>query len=177
MNVSATYHRSAQVFGLCGLLLALAIAAGCGPKPAASSATAKPKTEAPKTNSMAAQTTLSNEFTSDFDETLLAPKGKDPFYPTSTRRNPVPVVSIQAPAHVEPVLVLKAIIPSSKHSEAVINNAILEVGEQQRIPTPPNGHALVQCLEIGSNYVVIKIAGEAGTKRLVMEQRKGIDVK
>ena len=172
MNLSTIGPRGAQVPALCGLFLALWIAAGCGPK-APPPALSKPKTEAPKTNAVAAaQTNLSDQYASVFED-LPPQKGKDPFFPASHRRDPAPEAAPEAKAnaHVEPVLALKAVIRTSKHSQAVINNEIFEAGEEQSVRVP-NGHVRVRCIEIGSNYVLIQVAGEAEPKRLLMEQKK-----
>jgi hypothetical protein len=172
MNLSTTCRRGAQVPALCGLLLALLIAAGCGPK-AAPPAPSKPKTEAPKTNAVAAtQTNLSDQYASVFED-LPPQKGKDPFFPASHRRDPAPeaVTEANPNAHVEPVLVLKAVIRTSKHSQAVINNEFFEAGEEQSVRVP-YGHVRIRCIDIGSNYVLIQVAGEAEPKKLMIEQKK-----
>jgi hypothetical protein len=172
MNLSTICRRGTPVSALCGLFLALLIVSGCSPK-APPAAPSKPKAEAPKANAGAvAQTNLSDQYTSVFED--LAPqKGKDPFFPASHRRDPAPEVVSEANAtvHVEPVLVLRAVIRTSKHSQAVINNEIFETGEVQPVRVP-NGRVRVRCIEIGSNYVLIQVEGEAEPKRLVMEQKK-----
>ena len=71
----------------------------------------------------------------------------------------------------EAALALKAVIGTSKHSQAVINNEIFEAGEEQPVRVP-NGHVRVRCIEIGGNYVLVQVEGEAGPKRLLMEQKK-----
>ena len=135
MSLSTICYRGAQVPALCGLFLAFLIAAGCGPK-SPPPAPPKPKTEAPKTNAVAvAQTNLSDEYASVF-ENLPPQKGKDPFFPSSHRRNPAPEAVPGANAHVDAALVLKAVIRTSKHSQAVINNEIFEAGEEQSVPRP-----------------------------------------
>ncbi len=170
MSLSTTSRRGAQVPALCGLFLALLIAAGCGPK-APPPAPPKPKTEAPKTNAVAvAPANLSDQYTSVFED-LPPQKGRDPFFPASRRRAPAPEAGSEANAHVEAVLVLKAIIGAGKHSEAAINNEILEAGEEQSVRVP-NGHVRVKCIEIGTNNVLIQVEWEAGPKRLFMEQKK-----
>ena len=172
MNLSTICRRGTPVSALCGLFLALLIVSGCSPK-APPAAPSKPKAEAPKANAGAvAQTNLSDQYTSVFED-LPPQKGKDPFFPASHRRDPAPeaVSGANANAHVEPVLVLKAIIRTSKHSQAVINNDIFEAGEEQSVRVP-NGHVRVRCIEIGGNYVLIQVAGEAEPKRLLMEQKK-----
>ena len=172
MNFSTTGRRGAQVPVLCGLFLALWIAAGCGSK-APPPAPSKPKTEAPKTKAGAvAPTNLSDQYVSVFED-LPPQKGKDPFFPASHRRDVAPEATAEANANapVEPVLVVKAIIRTSKHSQAVINNEIFEAGEAQPVRVP-NGQVRVRCIEVGSNYVLIQVAGEAEPKRLIMEQKK-----
>ncbi len=170
MSLSTICYRGAQVPALCGLFLAFLIAAGCGPK-SPPPAPPKPKTEAPKTNAVAvAQTNLSDEYASVF-ENLPPQKGKDPFFPSSHRRDPAPEAVPGANAHVDAALVLKAVIRTSKHSQAVINNEIFEAGEEQSVRVP-NGHVRVRCIEIGGNYVLIQVEGEAEPKRLLMEQKR-----
>ena len=170
MSVPTICRRGAQVPVLCGLCLALLIATGCGPK-AAAPAPAKPKAEASQTNALAAaQTNAGVEHISVF-ENLLPPSGKDPFFPDSHRRDPKIATSAQTGAPVDAVLVLKAIIRTSKHSQAVINNEIMEAGEEQPVRVP-NGHVRVRCIEIGDDYVLIQVEGEAEPKRLMMAQKK-----
>jgi len=176
MRFLKTSQCGARNFSLCGLLLALSITAGCGGKPAAAPVAAKPKAAAPKTNSVVEETNVSAKYVSDFEENLLAPKGRDPFFPASSRRNPVPVAV--APTHVDPVLELTAVIRLGKRGQAVINHSSLEVGEQLSIRTPPENRLMVvRCLDIGDDYADIQVQGEAGPRRLVMKKRKGIESK
>ena len=149
--------------------MALTIMAGCGAKPAATPAATAPKPAAPKTNAVVAVVN-SNEFVSVFEDELLPPKGKDPFYPASTRRNPVVPVSTSL-VHVDPVLVLKAVIRTSKHSQAVVNNSFMEVGEPPQSIRVLNSHVMARCLEIGDDYIIIQVEGEQ-PKRLQMEKKK-----
>jgi hypothetical protein len=177
MTLSDTFRCSARGFAMCGLLFALAIGAGCGGKAAAPPPSDKPKTQASKTNSVAAQATLSNEYVSVFDGNPLGPKdGRDPFYPDSKRPYPKAVVP-NVVVHKDPLLVLKAVIRTSKQSQALINNAILEVGEKPQSIRTADGRAMVTCLEIGDNYAVVQVEGEAGPRRLEMEKKKGIERK
>ena len=114
-------------------------------------------------------TNMAVEYVSVFQD--LPPQvGRDPFFPISHRRDPVPAITA-APVHVEPVLVLKAIMRTSTHSEAVINNEVMERGEEEAIRVP-NGHIRVKCLEIGEDYVLVQVDGEAEPKKLSMEQKK-----
>jgi hypothetical protein len=163
-------RRGAPVPGWCGLVLALVLAAGCSPHGAAPSAPAKAKTEA-KANSLAgAQTNLSGEYASVFED-LPAQKGQDPFFPYSHRRDPKIEALPELNVRVDPVLVLKAIIRTHGHSQAVINNDVFEMGEEQSVRVP-NGHVGVRCIKISQDYVVIQVDGEAEPKRLLMDQKK-----
>ncbi|MGP8198821.1 MAG: hypothetical protein ACLQU4_04890 [Limisphaerales bacterium] len=171
MNCLTTYRRGAQVSALCGLVLALVIAAGCGPKPPPP-APAKPKAETPKTMPAAVvPADLAGQYESVFED-LPPPRGRDPFFPMSHRRDPVrtaTAVEAQAGgAPVEPTLTLKAVIG---HGQAVINNVIFEPGEEQPVRIP-NGHVRVRCISIAGNSVLVQVEGDAGPKRLFMEQKK-----
>ncbi len=171
MRLSSTGRRSAQVPVLCGLLLTLCLAAGCSRGLASAPAPGKSKSEAAKTNALAgAQTNLSADYTSVFED-LPPHNGKDPFFPASHRRDPAPEAVSEAGMHVDPVLLLKAIVRTSKHGQAVINNQIFEAGEEQPVRVP-NGHVKVKCIEISNDYVLIQVEGEAEPKRLLMEQKK-----
>jgi hypothetical protein len=169
MNFSTICRRGPQVSALCGLSLALLTGTGCGPT-APPPAPAKPNTEAPKTAAAPAQANLSQDYTSVFDD-LPPQRGKDPFFPASHRRDPMPEAATEANVPVEATLVLKAVIRTSRHSQAVINNEIFETGEEEPVRVP-NGHVRVRCIEIGADYVLIQVEGEAEPKRLTMEQKK-----
>jgi hypothetical protein len=150
--------------------LALVIAAGCGPT-APPPAPAKPKAEAPKAVAEAtAPANLAEQYVSVFED-LPPPRGRDPFFPGSHRREPVhSAVEPQGEggAPVEPVLSLKAVIG---RGQAVINNVIFEPGEVQPVRVP-NGHVRVRCITISSNSVLVQVEGDTGPKRLFMEQKK-----
>ncbi|MGD0815859.1 MAG: hypothetical protein ABSA83_19880 [Verrucomicrobiota bacterium] len=170
MNCITLSSRGAQISALCGLVLALVIAAGCGPT-APPSAPAKPKVEAPQMAAApAAPANLAEQYNSVFED-LPPPKGKDPFFPMSHRREPVRATAesqADGGAPVEPVLSLKAVIG---RGQAVINNVIFEPGEEQPVRVP-NGHVRVRCINIASNSVLVQVEGDAGPKRLFMEQKK-----
>jgi hypothetical protein len=105
-------------------------------------------------------------------EELMPPKGKDPFFPNSHRRDPVPVVMTRPdrPAPPASELVLKGVVGSPAHRLALINNAILEVGEEDSVRVP-GGHVRVKCLEIGEDYAVVRAEGEAQPKRLELNKK------
>ena len=129
------------------------------------------KPVASRTNSLASGTNkLSAQYVSVF-ENLMPPKGKDPFFPNSHRRDPVPVMA--APADRPPPsseLVLKGIVGAPNHRMAVINNAILEVGESGAVRVP-SGHMRIKCLEIGGDFAVIQVEGEIQPKRLMLNKK------
>jgi hypothetical protein len=174
MSFSATYRRRVQVLILGGWVAGLAAITGCGPQPATPPNKAKAQAQPAATNAVvAAETNVAAEYVSVFED-LPSPKGRDPFYPYSHRRDPAAPVVAGSPGGpervVDPVLVLKAIIHTRTHSQAVINNEILEVGETGPVRVP-NGKIKVTCLEIGADYVLIRVAGEAGSKKLMMEKK------
>lgn len=168
MSIFPTYRRGAPVFGLGGLLAALFMA-GCGPKPAPSALAAT--NSITRTNVVAVTSTnLPDESTNSVFEDLLPPKGRDPFYPNSRRRVPSAVVTTEA-VRADPVLVLKSIIRSHKHGEAVINDQILEEGEKPESVSVPNGHVMVRCIKVFNDYVEIQVDG-GETQKLSLDEKK-----
>jgi hypothetical protein len=81
----------------------------------------------------------------------------------------VPVAA--SDVHEEPVFVLKGILRTRTLSQAVINNQVLETGEEELVRVP-SGHVRVRCLQIGNDYVLIQVEGESEPKRLTMDQKK-----
>jgi hypothetical protein len=105
-------------------------------------------------------------------EEMMPPKGRDPFFPNSRRREPA---AHETPPRDKPVaaeLALKGIVGSPSHRLAVINSAILELNEEAMVRLPDGGRARVRCVEIGQDYAVIKVEGEPQPKRLELN-RKG----
>jgi hypothetical protein len=130
-----------------------------------------PKAATANTNSAVA-TPASTEYASVFED-LMPPKGRDPFFPNSHRRDPVPVVATareRTPAAFD--LVLKGVVGTRSHRMAVINGATLELNEEASVRLPDGRHARLRCLEIGENYVVIKVEGELQPKRLELSKKE-----
>jgi hypothetical protein len=112
---------------------------------------------------------LSAEYVSVFED-LTPPKGRDPFFPDSHRRDPVPVLAPSAdrpPAAAD--LVLKGIVGTRDHRMAVINSTILEAGESGSVRVA-GGRVKVKCMEIGEDSAVIQVAGEIQPKRLELKK-------
>ncbi len=106
-------------------------------------------------------------------EDLLPPKGRDPFFPDSHRREPAPPPVVVAAAHKAAVasdLLLKGIVGSATHRLAVVNSQILEVGEEAPVRLP-SGQVRVKCVEIGEDYAIVQVEGEARPQRLEMEKK------
>jgi hypothetical protein len=165
-------QRSAKV-ALCwaGVGIIACLAQGC--KPAAKPAAAKPIAIAAKSNLPLPAVGASDAYVSVFED-LPPSKGKDPFYPDSHRREPAPPpAAVAAAAHKAPLasdLLLKGIVGSATHRLAIINNEILEVGEESPVRVP-NGQVRVRCVEIGDDYVIINVDGEARSQRLEMAKK------
>jgi hypothetical protein len=142
--------------------------AACKPKIAPSG---PPKASATKTNLLVSVTNKpSMEYVSVFLE-QMPPKGRDPFFPNSTRRNPVPMAPVttdKPPPASE--LVLKGLVGSVNHRLAVINNAILEAGESSSVRVP-SGRVRIKCVEIGGDYAVILVEGEIQPRRLELSKK------
>jgi hypothetical protein len=147
--------------------LIFCFAPGCKPpaKPAG-----PPKAMAPKNTNALSTTNVSSEYVSVFEQ-LMPPKGRDPFFPASHRRDPR---SAQPSSGGRPLaaseLLLKGIVGSANHRLAVINGSILEVGEEEAIGVS-GGHLRVRCLEIGEDYAVVRVVGETEPKRLELKKK------
>jgi len=106
-------------------------------------------------------------------ENLMPPKGRDPFFPNSRRRDPVSIPSVPGIKATEAAdLVLKGVVGPLNRRMAVINSAILEVNENGSVGLPSGRHARVRCLEIGENYAVIKVDGELQPRRLELTKKE-----
>jgi len=100
-----------------------------------------------------------------FDERLKT--GKDPFFPTSTRRNkaeftPIPEIT---PKVVAPQLTLRGIAGTASKRFALINSQTFAVGETQPVKFP-GGQVKVTCLEISESTVTVMIDGQTEKKEL-----------
>ncbi len=82
----------------------------------------------------------------------------------------VPETAPAAP--VDTIFQLKAVLLSRRHSQAVINNEIVEEGEEASIRTPSGDKIHFKCIHIGKNSVDVLIQGQAEPKRLIMQQKK-----
>jgi hypothetical protein len=167
MRISPPSWQGIQVATVAGLILFFVPACEPAAKPAAS---AKPV--AAKTSAVASATNNASLASVSVFEQLMPPKGRDPFFPNSHRRDPMPAKG-PSPNKPPPAseLVLKGIVGSASHRLALINdNTILEVGEEGSVRVP-GGHVRVQCMEIGEDYAVIKVEGEIQTKRLQLSKK------
>jgi hypothetical protein len=168
----------APIRSLNNVLLGAALAAAlvwlpaCKPAapPALPAPKPKPAVTALETNAPMAQTNNSEQFVSVFNDVLPPDKGKDPFYPSSTRRLKVitPPTQPNVVVHTEPLLVLKGTI---KGRSAIINSAELELGEERGVRVL-NGRVAVKVLEIGDDYAIVAVAGEPAPKKLMLEHKK-----
>jgi hypothetical protein len=167
MSNLPTYLRQAR--GLLAAGLALTCLAGCN-KAAQPMAAVKPAAPANTNASGSASNDLASAYVSVFED-LLPPKGQDPFFPKSRRRKPAPTPTLEAVAQAAPaapvdaILVLKGIVGSANRRLAIINNETLETGETSAVRVP-DGRVRLRCLEIGPDYVLIKVEGEDQPKRL-----------
>ncbi|HEX3716364.1 MAG TPA: hypothetical protein VH595_00210 [Verrucomicrobiae bacterium] len=154
---------------LMGIGLACCFMAGCQKAPPAAPAAKK---AAPVVKTKAAAVSQTNEYVSVFED-LQPPQARDPFFPDSHRREPAPPpqqASEVRKTAVASELLLKGIVGSASRRSCVINNEILETGEQGLVRVP-SGQLRVRCLTIGNDYVVIKVDGEAQSKRLFMDKK------
>jgi hypothetical protein len=168
MKIHSNLVKAAGV--LAGAGLAIGVLAGC--KPAAQPPAPKPPVASVKPNAAPVVAASGGDAHISVFEDLMPPAGRDPFFPDSHRRDPAPppVVMMAHQASVASDLLLKGIVGSAKHRLAVINNEILEVGEESTVRIP-NGQMHLKCIEIGEDYAVIKVDGEERTRRLVMDKK------
>ncbi len=120
-------------------------------------------------------TNLPSEFVSVFDDSPPpGNKGRDPFNPDSTSRNPAAVVSKpSAPtAPVAPQLKLYGITGSPGHWLADINRQYLTVSDPPALIKVPGGAVKIKIVEIGEDYADITINDSATKTRLTMGQKK-----
>ena len=162
MRNSAPFWHGLQAAAAAALLVFMAPA--CKPKaPPAGPA----RLAATKTNSLVSATNqICSQYVSVF-ENILPPKGIDPFYPNSHRRDPVPIMPVVLTERPPPSseLALKGVVGASSHRLAVINNVILETSESGTVRVA-SGKMRVKCMEIGEDYAVIQVEGEIEPKRL-----------
>jgi len=167
MRTTLSFGHNLLVFSALAMVLALVPA--CKPKapPSGPPPASLAKTNAP----VSATNRLSAEYISTFEE-LMPPKGTDPFFPTSHRRDPIPILISSPDKAPTPMaeVVLKGIVGAANHRLAVINNAILEAGETGTIHVS-TGKVRVKCLEIGEDSAVVQIEGELQPKRLELNKK------
>jgi predicted small lipoprotein YifL len=177
MKSPAPYPKKAAVAALAGALMALAVLPGCGKK-APTPAAHPPAKPAAVTNTTAeAATNGEAEFVSVFDDSPPpGNKGRDPFNPDSTNRNPAaPSIpkTTSAAGPVDAQLKLQGVGGSPGRWVAVINNHILTVTDPpETIRVSGGGAITLKVVEIGSNYADVTIEGTAGIKRLTINQKK-----
>ena len=169
MSIPSPFSQSARVLAAVGLALCCVV--GCK-KPPRQAPVAKPTSAVVNTNLPAAITNnVALAYVSVFED-LPSPQGKDPFFPKSHRRDPAPPPGTPPPKPpVEVQLFLKGIVGSANRRFVVINNATLAVGEESSVRVP-DGHVRVKCLEIGEDYAVVKVDGEAQPKTLVLGKKR-----
>ncbi len=169
MSISRLFAQGVQAAAAGGLALLLLTAC----KPAANpGGPAKPP--APKASATATNIVVTNQYVSEFQD-LLPPRGIDPFYPDSHRRDPAApaVANAEKPPPAANIL-LKGVVGAAAHRLAVIgggfNNSILEAGESGSVRVA-NGQVRFKCIEVGENYALVQIEAESQPRKL--ELKKG----
>ena len=171
------FPKKATLAAVAGGLLALAVLPGC--KKAVRPAAPPPAKPAAGTNSTAGTgTNLAMEFVSVFDDSPPpGNKGRDPFNPDSTTRNPAapPVTKTTSPTGaVEPQLRLLSVVGSPGRWLATINNQYFRLNEEATVRILGDSAAKLKLtlVGIGSNYADVTVEGTAGIKHLTMDQKK-----
>jgi hypothetical protein len=93
-------------------------------------------------------------------------RGKDPFFPNSTRRQQRAIVPDSKPVIGPASLVVLGITGTKDKPRALINNQDFLVGEEWRVKVP-GGTSLVKCVEIRERSVVVTIQG--GTEQFEIQ--------
>ena len=176
MKLPLLYPKKAAAAALAGALVALAVLPGC--KKAARPGAPPSAKPAAGTNAAGGKATnIVTEFVSVFDDSPPpGNKGRDPFNPDSTNRNPVALAmprTTVSTGPAEPQFKLQGVGGSPGRYVAVISNHILTVKDPPETFRFPGGGTLtLKVVEIGSNYADITVEGIAGIKRLTMDQKK-----
>jgi hypothetical protein len=175
MKVPPLFPKQAAAAALAGAMMALAVLPGC--KKAARPPAPPPAKPAADTNTAAGTgTNLVTEFVSVFDDSPPpGNKGRDPFNPDSTSRNPpvapsiAKAISVAGP--VDPQLKLLGVVGSPGRRLVTINNQFFLLNEEAAVRVS-GGTVKVKVVEIGSNYAKVTVEGTAGIKTLTMDQKK-----
>ena len=97
-------------------------------------------------------------------------RGKDPFFPRSTRRQFKPAAT-QEPRTVGPSsLVLLGITAERERPLALINNRTFLAGEEHEVRVPGGSNTAVKCVEIRERSVMVTIQG--GTEQFELQLRE-----
>jgi hypothetical protein len=97
-------------------------------------------------------------------------RGKDPFFPSSTRRQLKTTVT-QEPRTVGPSsLALLALLGDRERPLALINNKTFRAGEEQEVRVPGGSNTVVKCMEIREGSVMVTIQG--GTEQFELQLRE-----
>jgi hypothetical protein len=148
--------------------LSLALLLSCKP---AAQPSGPPKPAAAKTNLLASATNrVPTAYVSVFED-LAPPKGRDPFFPNSHRREPEPTPPPPREKAAVSELVLRGIVGSPNHRLAVVNSTILEINEEASVRLPEGARVRVRCLEIGEDHALIKVEGELQPRRLLLNKK------
>jgi hypothetical protein len=174
MKLLRIFPQRTALAVLAGALLALALLPGCK-KAAKPAPPAAPKPAAHLNTNAVPGANLPTEFVSVFDDSLPpGNKGRDPFNPDSTSRNPAAAEpkSTAPTAPVAPQLKLYGITGSRGHWLAHINNQFLMLTDPATSVRVPGGTVKVKIVEIGEDYADITIDDSATKTRLTMGQKK-----
>jgi hypothetical protein len=165
MRIHTPFWHGIQAATAAGLVLCFVPA--CKPA-AAPVAPAKPAAPKPSAATFAT-TNAPLAAVSAFDQ-LMPPKGRDPFFPNSHRRDPQIAKGSPTEKPLASELLLKGVVGSANNRLALVNDDIFKVGEIGTVKVP-GGHVEVKILEIGEDYAVIKVTGELETKRLQLSKK------
>jgi hypothetical protein len=97
-------------------------------------------------------------------------RGKDPFFPSSTRRQQKPAATQRQKEHDPSSLVLFGISQERERPLALINNRNFLAGEEQEVRVPGGSNMVIKCVEIRERSVMVTIQG--GTEQFELPLRE-----
>ena len=154
------FRSPVRLSSFLGCLLGLFLA---GALHAAATNSGAPASKMPGASTNAAAIVNPVNLKSDFD-----PKGRDPFFPNSSRQSSEPSGNGENASTV--ILTVKGISGFGGHRMAIINDQTFAVGDESEVITA-GGRIRIRCVEIRDDTAVITVGRSADRMELRMPKR------